>query len=291
MEALNVVSQAAMTNPDNPDLMFSHAILLALQSPHDARQVLKSIETRWPEWDRPYLAHGLLLERAKQPVEARQKLQIASALGTTDPILNVSRTFEWRSSKPCLRVRKRLARVANSELPLTCRIGTKSEIQLQAELENPHRLAQTANLANSRRIRNDRIVRRKAESVRLSKLRRVESIECFGAELQPRPLSERLERPVLAKREIEAMKSRRDQDIRRGVAVMAKLRMIRNIALRTPESSRIVPKLPGRLVEQTAIGDAIGIGARIRVQVSARQGEREAGTQGDDAAGLPSAQN
>ena len=51
------------------------------------KKLSKSVETRWPEWDRPYLAHGLLLERAKQVVQARQKLQIAAALGATDPIL------------------------------------------------------------------------------------------------------------------------------------------------------------------------------------------------------------
>ena len=87
-EAQNVVSQAIRSHPDNAELMLSHAILLALlDRTRDAQQALESIETRWPEWDRPYLAHGLLLERAKQVVQARQKLQIAAALGATDPIL------------------------------------------------------------------------------------------------------------------------------------------------------------------------------------------------------------
>jgi tetratricopeptide (TPR) repeat protein len=91
LEALNVVSQAIKGHPDNAELLLSRAILLALvDRTLDAQQALKSIETRWPEWDRPYLAHGLLLERAKQVAEARQKLQIAAALGATDSILKCS---------------------------------------------------------------------------------------------------------------------------------------------------------------------------------------------------------
>src|SRR6476469_1063442 len=72
---------------------------------------------------------------------------------------------------------------------------------------------------------------------------------------------------------------------------MAKLRMIRNVALRTPERGWIVPKLPVRLIEQTSVGDTIGIGARIRIQVPACKRERKARTQRDDAAGLPATQN
>jgi hypothetical protein len=44
---------------------------------------VKEVEAQWPEWDRPYLVHGLLLERAK-PREAAQKLRTAVALGSQD---------------------------------------------------------------------------------------------------------------------------------------------------------------------------------------------------------------
>jgi hypothetical protein len=40
-----------------------------------------SIAARWPEWERAYLALGLLLEASKQGAEARRNIQTAIALG------------------------------------------------------------------------------------------------------------------------------------------------------------------------------------------------------------------
>ena len=77
--ALDLVSKAA---GNDPDLLLTQAIVLALMDRSGAAdQVLKGIESQWPEWDRPYLVHGLLLERS-QPGEARRKLQTAVALGS-----------------------------------------------------------------------------------------------------------------------------------------------------------------------------------------------------------------
>jgi len=45
-----------------------------------SEKALKEIQSQWPEWDRPYLVYGLLLERV-QPAEAVQKLRMAQALG------------------------------------------------------------------------------------------------------------------------------------------------------------------------------------------------------------------
>ena len=53
----------------------------------DAEKTLREVELQWPEWDRAYLAHGLLLELAKKPSEARQRIQTAAALGSQDPSL------------------------------------------------------------------------------------------------------------------------------------------------------------------------------------------------------------
>ena len=50
-----------------------------------AEKTLREVELRWPEWDRAYLVHGLLLERAARRGEARQRLQTAVALGSQDP--------------------------------------------------------------------------------------------------------------------------------------------------------------------------------------------------------------
>ncbi|SPE34728.1 exported hypothetical protein [Candidatus Sulfopaludibacter sp. SbA6] len=82
--ALDLLSKAAR---NDPDLLLTQAIVLALMDRNGAAdQVLKEIESQWPEWDRPYLVHGLLLERS-QPGEARRKLQTAVALGSRDVAL------------------------------------------------------------------------------------------------------------------------------------------------------------------------------------------------------------
>jgi tetratricopeptide (TPR) repeat protein len=82
--ALDLISKAA---GNDPDLLLTQAIVLALMDRTGAAdKVLKDIESQWPEWDRPYLVHGLLWERS-QPGEARRKLQTASALGSHDMAL------------------------------------------------------------------------------------------------------------------------------------------------------------------------------------------------------------
>ena len=79
--ALDLISKAA---GNDPDLLLTQAIVLALMDRNAAAEkVLKDVESQWPEWDRPYLVHGLLLERT-QPAEARRKLQTAAALGSSD---------------------------------------------------------------------------------------------------------------------------------------------------------------------------------------------------------------
>ena len=84
-EARNILGLALHSNPQNADLMLINAIALALMDRNSAaEQALKEIELRSPEWDRPYVVHGLLLERAR-PGDARRKLQTAIALGSRDP--------------------------------------------------------------------------------------------------------------------------------------------------------------------------------------------------------------
>ncbi len=79
--ALDLLTRAAGTDQD---LLLTRAIVLGLMGRNaDAEKALKDIESQWPEWDRPYLAHGLLLERA-QPREAAQKLRTAVALGSRE---------------------------------------------------------------------------------------------------------------------------------------------------------------------------------------------------------------
>ena len=67
-----------------PELRITHAIVLDLANRHaEAERAMKDIESEWPEWDRAYLVHGLLLER-DQPAIAAQKLRTAMALGSQD---------------------------------------------------------------------------------------------------------------------------------------------------------------------------------------------------------------
>ena len=85
-EALDLLNRAIRSTAENPELLLVKAIVTALMSQGSgAEQLLKEIESRWPEWDRAYLVHGLLLERAGRRNEAAQKLRTATALGSTDP--------------------------------------------------------------------------------------------------------------------------------------------------------------------------------------------------------------
>ena len=86
--ALNLLEQAIRANPQDSDLPLTKAMALGMMGRRaEAETQLREIELRWPEWDRAYLAHGLLLERAGQPAEARRRLQTAVALGSQDPSL------------------------------------------------------------------------------------------------------------------------------------------------------------------------------------------------------------
>jgi tetratricopeptide (TPR) repeat protein len=96
-EALDLLART----PDHPEIALTRAIVLALLNRDTAAgKLLESIESRWPEWDRPYLLHGLLLERAQKGKQAVEKLRTAMALGSQD-----------------LGARCALARLSSSPLP------------------------------------------------------------------------------------------------------------------------------------------------------------------------------
>ena len=87
-DVLEMLEKAIQANPQDSDLPLTKAIVLGLMDRYPAAEkVLREIESSWPEWDRAYLAHGLLLERSGRPGEARQRLQTAAALGSQDPSL------------------------------------------------------------------------------------------------------------------------------------------------------------------------------------------------------------
>lgn len=82
-EALDLLGRAMDSAPESRDLVLAKAIVLGLMNQDaDSGRTLKEIESRWPEWDRPYLVHGLLLERQDRRGEATRKIQTAIALGS-----------------------------------------------------------------------------------------------------------------------------------------------------------------------------------------------------------------
>ncbi len=84
----------------NPELLLTKAIVLALRDRNPAAEkAVKEIEAQWPEWDRPYLVHGLLLERDRSG-DAAQKLRTAIALGSRDARCALARLTAAASSDP-----------------------------------------------------------------------------------------------------------------------------------------------------------------------------------------------
>ncbi len=74
------------------------AIDLALKgNAGGAMEQLRRIESRWPDWDRPWIAHGLLLKEAKRIAEAASKLRTAAALGSRDDVSACATLREWVS--------------------------------------------------------------------------------------------------------------------------------------------------------------------------------------------------
>ena len=91
------------TSAGSPDLLLTSAIVLALENRDSAAEkTLREVEAQWPEWDRPYVAHGLLLERRGKPAEAAQRFRTAVALGSPEPAARcaLARLSLTRSSDP-----------------------------------------------------------------------------------------------------------------------------------------------------------------------------------------------
>jgi tetratricopeptide (TPR) repeat protein len=86
-DALGLIRKVLNNNPDNPELLLTEAILTALiHQEAGAENRLREMEARWPEWDRPYLVHGLLLDQAGNQDGAKRQIETALALGSKDPV-------------------------------------------------------------------------------------------------------------------------------------------------------------------------------------------------------------
>jgi tetratricopeptide (TPR) repeat protein len=81
-KALELTGTALQSAPDDPDLLLIKAIALrAANRQADSLESVKQLQQRWPEWDQPYLLEAYLLGDKARIGEARQKAQIAVALG------------------------------------------------------------------------------------------------------------------------------------------------------------------------------------------------------------------
>ena len=85
-KALALLEQASRLLPDDRDLLLAQAVTLAvIPRDDDAQKLLAKIQARWPEWDRPYLVNGMILEIQLKSAEALPLLETAIALGANSP--------------------------------------------------------------------------------------------------------------------------------------------------------------------------------------------------------------
>lgn len=85
-QALTLLEEASRILPDNRDLLLAQAVTLAIiPRDEEAQKILAKVQARWPEWDRPYLLNGIILEIQLRSEEAKQMLETAIALGADTP--------------------------------------------------------------------------------------------------------------------------------------------------------------------------------------------------------------
>jgi predicted Zn-dependent protease len=82
-DALKLVEEALRHDPLQSNLLIMKAVVLALMDrTAAAEKTVRDVELRFPEWERPYLVHGLISEKSGRTKDAREKLQTAAALGS-----------------------------------------------------------------------------------------------------------------------------------------------------------------------------------------------------------------
>lgn len=84
-QAARLLEHGVRRLPDDPELALLQAIVLEISGKTaDAEKALTALQRRWPEWDRPWLVHGILLAGHARPADARRSIEAAIALGSTD---------------------------------------------------------------------------------------------------------------------------------------------------------------------------------------------------------------
>jgi hypothetical protein len=85
-KALDLLRRSLRVTPEDAGLLLTDIVVLSsMGRDGDAQKAVKDVQSRWPEWDSPYLLEGLLQERAANLAAAREKIQIAVALGSREP--------------------------------------------------------------------------------------------------------------------------------------------------------------------------------------------------------------
>jgi tetratricopeptide (TPR) repeat protein len=96
--AAQLLASTAEAAPGNRGLLLAEAIAVALDGRvTEAERRLRRIEERWPEWDKPYLAHGVMLEQVKRNRDAAQKFRTAAAIGSGNVGANCRSLRDWLS--------------------------------------------------------------------------------------------------------------------------------------------------------------------------------------------------
>jgi Flp pilus assembly protein TadD len=95
-ESMELLTRAMAAAPADRDLPLTEAIVLALSGDADRTEKrLRQVQARWPEWDRPWLVHGLLLAGKERPKEAAAKFRAAAALGSREDPASCASLRAW----------------------------------------------------------------------------------------------------------------------------------------------------------------------------------------------------
>jgi tetratricopeptide (TPR) repeat protein len=85
-QAVTLLHQALQLIPNEPKLMLTEAIVYGLMDrPEESRKIIAHVESRWPEWSKPYLIEGIILSGHAKFNEAKPILETAVALGSDEP--------------------------------------------------------------------------------------------------------------------------------------------------------------------------------------------------------------
>lgn len=94
-QAIDMLSGAIIATPAVRELRLTEAIVLGLRRDPSTVRRLEELEKRWPDWDRPWLVHGLVLAEAKRSQDAVAKLRTATALGSRQDVSACATLREW----------------------------------------------------------------------------------------------------------------------------------------------------------------------------------------------------